>query len=245
MKNIYIATVNYVGPSRLNYTKSQVAKVSQDTLSKNRIIAGGRSKYCTAYNLLRTQLIQIMLLKGWNTLGVVSAGKGEGKSLTTINLGLSISREINYTALVVDFDLANPSIHKYFELEPKYGVSDYINSDITLDKILINPGLDKFMLLPGRGEVMNSSESLRSPKITELVKEIKHRYINRLILYDLPPLLSCDDALAFAPQVDAFLFVVHEVKSKKSDLSRVLQMLGRDRIIGTVINYSEDGIEAY
>lgn len=74
--------------------------------------------------------------------------------------------------------------------------------------------------------------------MAELVQELKNRYPSRIVLFDLPPLLSAADALAFAPYVDAALLVVEEAKTKNEDITRAAALLGSTNLIGTVLNKS-------
>ena len=94
------------------------------------------------------------------------------------------------------------------------------------------------MLLPAREPVSNSSDLLSSEYTRRLIREVKERYPNRVVLFDLPPVLGADDALAFAPQVDAALVVVGEEHTRREDLLRCFEILRDIPIIGTVLNGS-------
>jgi len=93
--------------------------------------------------------------------------------------------------------------------------------------------------------VPNSSEVLASPRMAALVRELKNRYANRLILFDLPPLLSTDDAIAFAPYVDAALVVVREGATTREALDRALRSLGQTLLLGTVLNGTAERFHSY
>jgi len=83
-----------------------------------------------------------------------------------------------------------------------------------------------------------SSEMLASPKMAKLAHELKNRYPDRIVLYDLPPLLATDDCLAFMSNVDATLFVVAEGETPQPDIERAMMLLGDSPMIGTVLNKS-------
>ena len=104
---------------------------------------------------------------------------------------------------------------------------------------MFNPGIDRMVVLPGREPIFNSSEMLSSPKMIALVDELKTRYPSRIVIFDLPPLLATDDALAFSPYVDAILLVAEEGKTSKEDLLQVKNILKDSNIIGTVLNNAE------
>ena len=101
------------------------------------------------------------------------------------------------------------------------------------------------IVLPGGAPLENSSEMLSSPRMTQLSGEMKRRYASRVVLFDLPPLLSSDDTLAFSPQLDAILMVSEDGKTKKKDLDRAADLLKDVPVIGPVMNKSRQKIEVY
>jgi capsular exopolysaccharide synthesis family protein len=222
---------------RVAYTNTRVVPVAPAVLKRNKIIGGiNDDSIVTAYNMLRTQVLQRLQEQGWNSLAIVSANKGEGKTLTAINLAISMAREVDKTVLLVDLDLRNPSICHYFDYESDFGVADYLLTDIPLQKMLFNPGIERLVVLPGVRSVLNSAELLASAKMAQLVEELKTRYPSRIVLFDLPPLLSAADALAFAPYVEAALLVVADGETTKSAVKDALQLLKITNVLGTVLN---------
>ena len=146
---------------------------------------------------------------------------------------------MTYTVLLVDANLRQPSVHTYFGLTPEKGLSDYLTGDIPLSSLLINPaGIERFVILPGGAPLGNSSEMLNSPKMKQLVEELKERYRSRIILFDLPSLLSSSDALAFSPYVDAALLVLEDGKTSAAEIQRATELLQNTQLIGTVLNKS-------
>jgi protein-tyrosine kinase len=192
-----------------------------------------------AFKMLRTQVLQRLRSRGWNTLAVVSPTPDDGKTFTAINLAIAIAADTNHTTLLVDFDLRNPSVHKRFGIQPDIGVDQCLLGEALIPDVLVNPqGYRKLLLLPARDPVANSSDLLSSEHTRELIKEVKARYPNRIVLFDLPPVLGADDALAFAPQVDAALVVVGEERTRREDLLRCFEILHDVPVLGTVLNGS-------
>jgi len=223
------------------YSQTRTIEVPADVLEANRLIGlHTEPGVLQAYKMLRTQVLQRMGKMGWNALAVTSPNAGEGKTLTAINLALSMAQEVNNTVLLIDLDLRKPGLIGYFGHQPEYGLSDYLIDDVPLQKIMVHPGMERLVVLPGRQALVNSSEMLSSPKMVRLVDELKNRYASRIIIFDLPPLLSVDDALAFAPYVDAALLVVEEGGTRREDLARATEMLKGTELIGTVLNRSQD-----
>jgi protein-tyrosine kinase len=226
--------------------RSRIVDVSVETREENRLVAALPDHELTdAYRILRTRVLQAMNANRWNALAITSPATGCGKSLTSINLAISLAREVNRTVLLADFDLRNPSIHKSFGYEPELGLSDYLFGEVALEDILFSPSVERLVVLPGRESIHNSSEMLRSPKTVALVEELKQRYDDRLIIFDLPPILAVDDALAFAPYVDAMLMVAENGTTQKEDLEKALDILQGTPLIGTVLNKSDTPFTGY
>jgi capsular exopolysaccharide synthesis family protein len=234
------------GGGRIAYTETRIERIAPEVLRRNRIIGGIEDdRVVSAYNILRTQVLQRMVARGWNTLAITSPGPDQGKTLTAINLAICLAREVSYTVLLAELDLRKPGLMNYFERSVRYGVDDYLLRDVALSQILINPGIEKLVVLPCKGSFSNSSEMLACPKMIALVEELKSRYPSRFLIFDLPPVLSTDDALAFAPYVDATLLVVEEGKTSRDDLARAVEMLGEVPILGSVLNRSEESTAGY
>ncbi|MCG7899551.1 MAG: CpsD/CapB family tyrosine-protein kinase [Candidatus Thiodiazotropha weberae] len=225
----------------ITYTQTKSIELNLEELRQKRILIGDTNDIISdQYKVLRTQVIQRMNKNNWKTLAISSPTEECGKTLTSINLCVSIAKDVNQSVMLVDMDLRRPNVHEYFYKHNKLGISDYINGDEALKDILFNPGLDRFVILPGNETIADSSEMLSSPRMRELVNEVKSRYQNRFIVFDMPPLLSCDDMLAFSPQIDAIMLVIEEGVTSKQDLKRSYDLIDKNKILGVVLNKSLD-----
>ena len=202
--------------------------------------AGYHDQVADAYKVLRTHVLQRMRTNGWRTLAVTSPGEGNGKTLTAINLAISLAREVNQTILLVDLDLRRPAIGRYLLDGPTRGLSDYLTEGAELSELLIHPGIERLVILPGNHSFTQSSEMLSSPRMVQLVQELKTRYADRLTLFDMPPLLAGDDVIAFLPYLDSVMLVIEEGKTTQDELEHAYQLLGEKNIMGTVLNKSDD-----
>jgi protein-tyrosine kinase len=225
-------------PPSITYTRTRSLTVPLPVLRGHRVMAAYENgPFSDAYKILRTQVTHRLRENGWNVLGVTSPGYGEGKTLTAVNLAVSLAMETTQTVLLVDSDLQDPSAHRAFGLKNCLGLVDYLLDDQPVEDLLVHPGIGRFVLLPGGRAIPNSTEILTSPKMLALVEELKHRYPSRFVIFDLPPLLHTADVLAFSPYTDALLMVVEEGRTTGEELQRALGLVKNSRpVLGTVLN---------
>ncbi|MFZ4541726.1 MAG: CpsD/CapB family tyrosine-protein kinase [Rickettsiales bacterium] len=215
-------------------------KVSDAALENNRIVAHRpRSEEADTFRILRTQVLQTMTQNGMKTLGVSSPNYGDGKTTIALNLALSIAMDLKQTVLLVDLDLRKPNVMDYLGLQTTIGLTDYFTRNVPIADCLVRPSFDRLSILPAGRVLENSSEVLGSPKIAALAEELRTRYADRLIIYDLPPVLAQDDPLVFLPHVDGLLLVVNEGRTRTHDLKTCMRALTNATVIGTVLNNSQ------
>lgn len=225
-----------VEPQKIEYTQTRVVQLDADHLRRQRVIAGNyNDKRTESYRQLRTQILRKLRENNWRTLAITSPNSQAGKSLTALNLAISLSLEVNQTVMLVDLDLRNSSILQKLGVQSEYGLIDVLEGRAELTQTLINPGFDRLVVLPN-GARNHRSELLSSPQMGKLLSDIVNRYQDRLIIFDLPALLDDDDALVFAPYADALLLVVEDGVSKRGDLERCKQLLEGTQLLGTVLN---------
>ena len=166
-----------------------------------------------------------------------------GKTLTSINLAAAIAMEPNHSSLLVDADLRGPQVHKTLGIKPELGLCNYLKGEIGVPDLLINPGINNFVVLPAQSSSLGSSELLTSSEMIDLVEELKSRYSSRVVLFDLPPVLVGDDVIAFAQHLDAVLVVVEDGKTQADELKKAIELLDGIDILGIVLNKSNDNLQ--
>jgi len=211
-------------------------------LRERRIVAWDDERSAVhAYRMLRTQVLQRARAHNLSTLGVISAAHGEGKTLTAINLALSLAAEPNQTVLLMDLDLRRPSIGRTLGLAVDRGLEAWFAGTAKIEDVWYGiEGVDRLFVLPTLTPVPQSSEVLAQATTRRMLADLKERDPGRLLIVDLPPALLCDDALTVAPQLDAVVLVVTEGRTRREDVSRVLELFGKTRVIGTVLNRSSE-----
>lgn len=220
-----------------DYSRTRVQPVDKEYLESRRIIdPSSHIETTDLYNLLRTQVLQRTRAKGWNTLMVTSSLTREGKTTTSINLAIAIARDMKQTALLVETDLRKPDVSNYLGLRTEKGLANYLLEDVPLDELLINPGLDKLVVLPAGKPLSGSTDLLGSPRMEQLVRELKERYPDRYVIFDSLPLLNMPDALVFTSYVDSILMVVEAGRTSKKDITTALDLIRDKNVIGVVMN---------
>ena len=225
--------------------RTRTIDASMATLERERILAPGASgPNGGPYKMLRTQVLLRLAQLGANTLAVLSPTEGAGKTLTAINLAIAISAEEDRTVLLIDFDLRNPSIAARFGIRPELGVEECIESGTPVRQAMIKiAGYERLTLLPARTRLEASSELLADQRTADIVAEMRARYANRILIFDIPPVLQADDALSFTRHVQAGLLVVREGDTRREDVTRSIELLRDLKIVGTVLNGSRDKSE--
>ncbi|MGD8389019.1 MAG: hypothetical protein PVG49_17870 [Desulfobacteraceae bacterium] len=219
------------------YTKTRSVPVNPDVLKRNKVFAFFQGHpMADSLKILQTQVLGRLEALGGNTIMVTSANRAEGKTLMAVNLAVSMARELNRTVLLVDTNLRNPSILEVMGMEPQRGLSDYLLKEAEIPDLLIHPGIQKLVLLPAGRPLPHSAELLGSPRMDALVREMRERYPERLVLFDTPALLSSADALAFSRFVDGILLVAETEKTRRQEIKRMTELLEGKPVLGTVLN---------
>lgn len=217
----------------------RVLQLKEETLEQHRIIAHRtRSKQADIFRILRTQILQVMEQADLKTLAVTSPHYGDGKTTMAMNLAVSMALDPKRTVLLADMDLRKPGVTTYLGIGSALGISDHLMDDRPVADCILRTSFERLSILPSGKAVENSSEILGSVRMAALAGELKARYRERIVIYDMPPILAQDDPIALLPNVDAVLLVVNEGVTKVEDIRRSMQALSRANVIGTVLNDS-------
>jgi len=223
----------------ISYADTQVVMLDTSHLEANRIVTfDSEDPDSVAFDVLRTQILKKMRENNWRTVAITSPTPECGKTVVALNLAMSIAKQTDKTALVVDFDLRKPRVAQYLGLQCKYSLFDHLESDIEISDILVNPGIPRFVVLPNHTAIKNSAETLTSRRIKNLVEDLRNRYDSRIIIFDMPPLMAGDDTLAFLPQVDCVLLIVANGMTKPIEVKESRRLLQSSNLLGVVLNKS-------
>jgi non-specific protein-tyrosine kinase len=234
----------------ISYSDTKIRKIDEHRLKKGKVISLFHDiDKIDEIKTLRTQVLNHLNEVGGNTILITSSNPYEGKTFTAINLGVSIAQELDRTVLLVDADLRkHPKYHKdfavdFFGTNMSEGLSNYLLGQAELPDLLVNPGIERLVLLPAGRPLPNSAELLGSPRMVMLVNDIKSRYADdRIIIVDSSSLLTCADPLVLSRYVDGILFVVEHEKTTTDQLKQSMELLKDKPILGTVVNKSKSGM---
>ena len=229
------------GPGSDASPQTKVFNYSEDAVIKHKVITPYfEDRLLTErFKLLRTKVLSETQKHDDRTILITSSTDQEGKTFIAVNLAITFAREVDQTVLLVDVNLKNPSVMKFFGIEEEKGLTDYLMHDIPLSDLLIRPGIEKLVVLPSGPHIDNSAELLRSHKMKELVREMKNRYGDRYIFFDAPAVLNSVDSMVLSEYVDKTLFVVESGKVQPQKVSEALAHLGKKKLLGTVLNKRE------
>jgi protein-tyrosine kinase len=217
--------------------------VADRQLERHRLVARQtRNTNADIFRILRAKVLQQLGASKATTLAITSPNYGDGKTTVAVNLALSLALDVKQTVLLVDLDLRDPTIDKWLGITPEMGLSDYLSNDVPVAKCLLSPGIERLVVLPVHDRLENSSEALGTPKMAKLAHELKTRYPDRIVIYDMPPLLAQDDVIAFMPNVDAVLMVVKDAVTRTEDIRHCVHALDGTNLIGTVLNNSSERV---
>ena len=171
-----------------------------------------------------------------NTLMITSAMSGEGKTTTAINLAISLAQEYDHTVLLIDADLRRPSVDRYLNLGPKPGLAECLLDGAAVPDLLIKTGIGKLVVLPSGRATPNPGELFSSSKMRGLIKEMKHRYADRYIIIDTPPVLPFAETRTLSSIVDEVILVVKFGLSTEDNIKDAVEAMRGASMLGLVYN---------
>jgi protein-tyrosine kinase len=229
---------------KLAYTQTKTIKTDLDTLKGNGVFALSHDTNITKQiEILRAQVLKKLKQMNANSLMITSANHKEGKTFTSTNLAVSIAQNLDRTVMLVDADLRNRSYkhhnmaNVFFNSNHRAGLSDYLSGNVELKDLLVNPGIPRLTILPSGKALPDSAAHLGSPKMEDLILDMKSKYANeRVLVFDCSSCLSNADPFVISKYVDAVLLVAENERTDIKDLQRMIKLLKDSKIIGTVLN---------
>jgi Mrp family chromosome partitioning ATPase len=217
-------------------------------LESKRIVAHDiADRRSSAFDMLRTQILQAMDAKGWHLLAVTSPTAGCGKTLMATNLALSIARLPERAVLLLDLDLRRPQVAVSLGLRCEFGLLSALQGKTPLREAIIPVGVDRYRIdvLIAEHSVPNASEWMASRNMKALLELIRRDFPSHIVIIDTAPMLAADDFLTVLPQMDCVLLVGAVGTSTVSDIEHCKRHLQSANVVRVVLNKVRDTNRPY
>lgn len=225
-----------------------VVQLNRVHLETNRIIGHDISDpRSSAFDMLRTQVLQEMDSKRWRLLAVTSPTAGCGKTLTACNLALSTVRLPERQVLLLDLDLRRPHVAESLGLRHEVGLLRTLQGQVPLQQAITRTGIDRYRLdvLVAEQAIPNASEWLASRYMKSLFQMLRRDLPHHIVVVDTPPMLATDDFLTILPEVDCVLLVGAVGTSTISDIEHCKRHLQSANVVRVVLNKVREGNRPY
>lgn len=227
----------------VNYVQTEVMPLDPAHLERHRVVAYNKANaHNWAFDVLRTQVLQKMDEKGWRTLAITSPTLESGKTVLAINLAMSMAHHTQRTAMLVDFDLRRPRVASYLGIHKTPSLNEVFSGQAEVPDALVNPDLPRLVVLPTNRPVPKAAEVLSSKKVATIIRDLRERYDDRIVIFDLPPMMAGDDVMAVLPRIDCVLMVVGNGNSSKREIEESMRHVPADRLLGVVLNKAEAAV---
>jgi protein-tyrosine kinase len=237
-----------VGQGDAARPSEEVVLDSRHLLSRRIVCHDGADQRSRPYDMLRIQVLVSMAHQGWKVVGITSPTPGCGKTLTAINLALSIARQPEQSVLLVDADLQKPQVADCLGLKnPTGGTLALLQNRTTLRDATISVRTEsnhRLTVLP-TASTRQSSELMGSRTMRNLFQDLKRAYQSHVIIVDLPPMLTGDDVIALLPQLDSVLLLAAVGQTKASDIEECMRHLKSSQLLRLVVNKSTEPTSMY
>ena len=194
--------------------------------------ASGRTTLLEDFRIIKRPLLQRAFSergpgdKPGNLIMVTSSLPGEGKTFCAINLAMSIAMELDHTVLLIDADVARPSVLRTLGLPAQRGLMDMLLDDkLDLSDVMLRTNVDTLSILPAGTSTAHATELLASSAMAALVHEIAHRYPDRIVIFDSPPLLLTSESRVLASHMGQIAMVVESETTTQHAVKEALRQL--------------------
>jgi len=239
------ATLNAMGSTRA--AERRLPEFPAWTIEAERVeprlvaITHPHSTYCEEYRNLRTQILHKSQRQKLQSIVVASINPSEGKTITALNLSWLLAQTDGVRCLIIDSDLRMPSLTDYLGIETEKGLSDILAGRAGLQDSVIKLEPAGLHILPGGEARADVAELISGPKFKEILRQARDLF--DYVIIDAPPLGIFTDANILINHADGAMLVVRAGRTKYSAIDRVLETLPRERMMGVVLNQSEDVLD--
>lgn len=232
-----------------NWARLATIPVDAAQLDDNLVItAARRDPAHGAFDLLRTRMVQAMAERGWRRVGITSPTKGCGKSFTSLNLAVTLSRYAGHRTVLLDLDLRMPALARALGVDAPGPLGEVLRGAVAPLDHLCRFGSNRLHIGDNVALGLNdrvepyAAELFQTTQMAESLERIEAELATDLMLFDLPPALAQDDVIALAPLFDCIVMVVGGGQTTAREVRESLRRIGEDKpVLGMILNRGEGG----
>jgi protein-tyrosine kinase len=228
---------------------SRRIELDMDSLAQHGIVTprAERSHLADELRVIKRPLLRnvagkgVAPVKNSNLIMITSAVPGEGKSFTAANLAMSMAMELDHTVLLVDADVARPSLPDLFKLPPSKGLLDVLVEPQTdLSQVMLRTNVERLSILPSGSRHPHATELLASEAMADLLEELATRYSDRIVIFDSPPLLVTTEARALASHMGQIVLVVRAERTTQAEVRHAISLIDIAPVKMLMLNQASD-----
>lgn len=205
-------------------------------MTAHRIVAFAGGQEATPYNVLRTRVLQAARAQGWKRIGITSPTPGCGKTTTALNLGFSLARQEETRIILAELDMRRPSLMRFLGAQGEASFAEVLKGEATFSDAALRHG-PNFAIAMVTRPVRNPAELLHASGVSAMIDRIEAEYAPDLMLFDMPPVLVSDDAMAIAGLIDAVLIIAAAGTTSISQVDLCeRELAAQTSVMGTILN---------
>ncbi|MBX3641039.1 MAG: XrtA-associated tyrosine autokinase [Nitrosomonas sp.] len=240
IQNLKKNPVNSVIPESTNAESRNYIAIDLNRLNQLGIVTPdqGKTQVAEQFRIIKRPLLTKAFIKKNNNLVMItSALAGEGKSFCAVNLALSIASEMDHRVLLIDADVARPTIPSILGFQNKIGLMDIlIENSIDVVDVLMKTSIEKLSLISSGSTHPHATELLASQTMLMLLDELAQRYNDRIVIFDSPPVLLTSEARVLAERMGQIVLVVEAEQTTQQTLKHVINQFGASSDISLIYN---------
>jgi protein-tyrosine kinase len=217
---------------------AELGRMTLDELSERKILHPGmpNKEILNTFREIRTQLLK--RAEGGNFVVMVTSITGKaGASFVSTNLGAVLALDKTKTALLIDCNLYDPSLSKLLDVEPDYGLTDYLAEEhLDINDIIYASGIPRLRIIPAGTHVEVGAEYFSSVRMKQFLSDLKQRYPDRFVILDVPAVGLWAEARILTELSDFAVLVVPYGKITESQVVAAIDAIGEDKLAGMVFN---------
>lgn len=214
----------------------ELYKPSIRRLRRNRIVAADGGRPAMDFDVIRTRMMQVMQANGWKRIAITSPTAACGKSTMVMNLAFSLARHAEHKTMVIEVDMRKPSLNNALQIPGERQISRVFQGTAPFEDHAVRVG-DNLIFATNTNAVTGSAELLQSAGTAAALDDLSARYAPDTMIFDMPPMLTGDDTMAFLARVDCVLLLAAAEESTIKQIDRCERdIASQTNVMGVILN---------